>query len=143
VDSQAVVDEVARRPWPADTEIQILSVAHAVPAVPDPAFAGLAGHLDSLEYERKSARAAVDVAAARIQGKVPPDVRVSTLVLEGPPTKRILEEAERWGSDLILIGSHGRGRLARLVLGSVSHAVVLHAHCSVEVVRPRQKIAAA
>lgn len=70
-------------------------------------------------------------AAARIQEKVTPEVRVTTLVLEGPPTRRILEEAERWGSNLILIGSHGRGRLARLVLGSLSYAVVLHTYCSV------------
>ena len=56
----------------------------------------------------------------------------------GPPRAVILDEAESWGADLIVIGSHGYGRLERLFLGSVSQSVVSHAKCSVEVVRCRQ-----
>jgi nucleotide-binding universal stress UspA family protein len=47
----------------------------------------------------------------------------------------ILEEAERWDADLIMLGSHGRHGIERLLIGSVSEAVALHAECSVEVVR--------
>ena len=47
----------------------------------------------------------------------------------------ILDEAERWGADLIVVGSHGRRGLKRLWLGSVSQAVVSQAKCSVEIVR--------
>jgi nucleotide-binding universal stress UspA family protein len=140
--SQAVVDEAARRPWPPDTEMEILSVAHAFPAIPDPAFAGLAGHIESLQHEREKSHAAVDAAEECLHEKRP-EIPVATEVLDGSPTKRILEEAERWGADLILLGSHGRGGLTRLIMGSVSHAVMLHAHCSVEVVRPPRATAAA
>lgn len=47
----------------------------------------------------------------------------------------ILEEAEAFGADLIVVGSHGHGMLERFLLGSVSQAVALHASCSVEIVR--------
>jgi nucleotide-binding universal stress UspA family protein len=50
----------------------------------------------------------------------------------------IVEEAERWGADLIVMGSRGLGAWNRLLLGSVSSAVVHHAKCSVEIVRKPQ-----
>jgi nucleotide-binding universal stress UspA family protein len=56
---------------------------------------------------------------------------------EGDPKSTILEEAEKWGADLIVLGSHGRKALERFLLGSVSDAVARHARCSVQVVRPR------
>ncbi len=59
----------------------------------------------------------------------------SILVPLGTPQHLILDEAERWGANLIVAGSHGRRGLGRLVIGSVSEAVALHADCSVEVVR--------
>jgi len=59
----------------------------------------------------------------------------SILVPVGLPQRLILEEAERWDADLILVGSHGRRGIERLVIGSVSEAVALHAECSVEMVR--------
>jgi nucleotide-binding universal stress UspA family protein len=49
----------------------------------------------------------------------------------------ILDEAEKWKADLIVVGSHGYPAWERLLLGSVSQAVVSHAKCSVEVVRVR------
>jgi nucleotide-binding universal stress UspA family protein len=59
----------------------------------------------------------------------------SILVPVGLPQRLILEEAERWDADLIMMGSHGRHGIPRLLIGSVSEAVALHAECSVEVVR--------
>jgi nucleotide-binding universal stress UspA family protein len=47
----------------------------------------------------------------------------------------ILDEAESWGADLIVVGSHGYRAWERFLLGSVSQSVVSHAKCSVEVVR--------
>lgn len=55
--------------------------------------------------------------------------------LVGPPRSVILDEAESWGADLIVVGSHGYGRWERFLLGSVSQSIVSHAKCSVEVVR--------
>jgi len=51
----------------------------------------------------------------------------------------ILEEASDWKTDLIVIGSRGTAVLERLLTGSVSHYVVDHATCPVEVVHAKQK----
>lgn len=53
------------------------------------------------------------------------------------PKEHILNEAIGWGADLIVVGSHGRRASSRLLLGSVSEAVALHADCSVEIIRAR------
>jgi nucleotide-binding universal stress UspA family protein len=47
----------------------------------------------------------------------------------------ILDEAKEWKADLIVLGSHGRRGLDRLLMGSVAESVAVHAHCSVEVIR--------
>ena len=62
-------------------------------------------------------------------------LNVTMGVLSGSPKRVILEEAERFGADLIVVSSHGHGMLERFLLGSVSQAVALHAKCSVEIVR--------
>jgi nucleotide-binding universal stress UspA family protein len=62
-------------------------------------------------------------------------VLVTGSVLEGNPEDAILEEAERWQTDLIVVGSHGYGPIKRRVLGSTSQAIARNAHCSVEIVR--------
>ena len=56
---------------------------------------------------------------------------VETEILIGLPKKLIVEEAEEWRADLIIVGSHGRGFWARNLLGSVSDALVHHSPCSV------------
>jgi nucleotide-binding universal stress UspA family protein len=48
-----------------------------------------------------------------------------------------MDEAEKWGPDLIVLGSHGYSGWRRFLLGSVSHAVATHEHCSVEIVRQK------
>ncbi len=60
---------------------------------------------------------------------------LTTCVLSGLPERGIVEEAEKWGADLIVVGSHGYGFWERMFVGSVSNAVVHHAPCSVMVVR--------
>jgi nucleotide-binding universal stress UspA family protein len=62
---------------------------------------------------------------------------VATKVVYDSPRRAILEEAAGWGADLIVLGSHGYGVLRRFLLGSVAITVAEHAHCSVEIVRPK------
>ncbi len=59
-------------------------------------------------------------------------------VIDGEPATAILSLAANLNAQLIVMGSHGRGRLSRLFIGSVSQAVSIHAPCSVEIVRGRQ-----
>ncbi|WP_344682664.1 universal stress protein [Saccharopolyspora taberi] len=61
-----------------------------------------------------------------------PDVTVRRAVSAAQAAHTLVEEAE--GASLLVVGSHGRGRVRRLLLGSVSHAVVHHAPCPVAVI---------
>src|SRR5262249_60789851 len=56
-------------------------------------------------------------------------------VLAGDPREMLLQVAQSERADLIVVGSHGRSGLAKMVLGSVSSHVVTHAPCSVLVVK--------
>ena len=60
---------------------------------------------------------------------------VSTELVEGHPKSKIIDIADNWRADMIVLGSHGRTGLSRFLMGSVSQAVVRHAHCSVEIIR--------
>jgi nucleotide-binding universal stress UspA family protein len=58
-----------------------------------------------------------------------------THLREGRAEEEIVEVAEEIGAGLIVLGSRGQGRLGRALMGSVSDAVVRHAHCPVTIVR--------
>ncbi len=62
-------------------------------------------------------------------------VRVQFLVWDGEPGESIVEAARAESADLVVVGSHGRGGVGRLLIGSVSDHVVRHAPCPVMVVR--------
>jgi nucleotide-binding universal stress UspA family protein len=62
-------------------------------------------------------------------------VPADSLVAEGPPHRAILDAAASSDCDLIVLGSHGRTGLDRLLMGSVSQQVVTHASCPVLVVK--------
>lgn len=62
-------------------------------------------------------------------------VRVVFLIWEGDPGESIVDAARSEQVDLVVVGSHGRGRAGRFLIGSVSDHVVRHAPCPVLVVR--------
>lgn len=73
-------------------------------------------------------------AAKRIQSSFPRwNVRSETKF--GSPASELLEKADEWKPDLIVVGSHGRSAISRLILGSVSHKVVTEAQCAVRIAR--------
>ncbi len=61
--------------------------------------------------------------------------RVETALVEGPPSREIMGYAEEAGCDLVVMGTHGRGGLDRLLLGSVAERVVRSATVPVLTVR--------
>jgi nucleotide-binding universal stress UspA family protein len=78
----------------------------------------------------------VERAASRLrEGEGNRSLEITTEVLEGSPEGLIVDEAERWDADLIVVGSRGRGVAGRFLLGSVSLAVAIRAPCSVKIVR--------
>ena len=133
--SQAAVDEVARRPWPADTIVRVVSVIQ--PYVPPATEFVLAGATvdDIRQRQTSEAKQLVANAADAVKRS---GVSVQTAVREGDPRSAIVDEASEWGADLIVVGSHGRTGLQRWLLGSVAQSIVGHAPCSVEVVRWRE-----
>jgi nucleotide-binding universal stress UspA family protein len=64
--------------------------------------------------------------------------QVETILRKGDIRGMILQEAEEWPADLIVLGSHGYTGAQRLFLGSVAESVAKHARCSVEIVRLRR-----
>jgi nucleotide-binding universal stress UspA family protein len=129
--SRIAVEEVARRLWAPGAVVKILSVVEA--------------SYDPERQEARSdnpykiARAAIDD-ATEVLRQSGNNFEITSDIVEGTPKRVILDEAEAWDADLIVVGSHGRRGLDRFLLGSVSQAVALHASCSVEIVRaPRRK----
>lgn len=63
-------------------------------------------------------------------------LRVESQVLEGDPVNTILRAAEETNSDLIVMGTHGRAALTRLLMGSVAESVLRKAPCPVLTSKP-------
>jgi len=108
-------------------------------SVIDPSRLRLPGGLfhtrvDQVRTERESALARI-VEDARKHG-----VSALFLIWEGDPGAAVIEAAEAEGADVIVVGSHARGPVGRLLLGSVSSYVVDHAKRTVVVVRPGQRL---
>jgi len=62
--------------------------------------------------------------------------RVATKLLHGTPTRMLLATLDDPTFDLIVVGTHGRTGLSRILIGSIAEGIVRHAPCSVLVVRP-------
>jgi nucleotide-binding universal stress UspA family protein len=131
--SQDAVDEVARRPWPSNSTIRVLSVIQ--PYTPPATEIALAAVVDDVRRQLTAEAEHLVIRAA--EGLRAGSVSTETAVREGDPRAAIVDEAEQWGADLIVVGSHGRTGVKRWLLGSVAGAIVSHAPCSVEVVRKR------
>jgi nucleotide-binding universal stress UspA family protein len=133
--SHAALEDVASREWPADTEIEVLTAVHSRwPLLPDPAFTMVAAHYEVMQEEQHHAPALLNAAAERIRERAP-GLSVTTKVIEGAPHEVIVREADDWGADLIVLGSHGYGPVRQALLGSVAAAVAAEASCAVEIIR--------
>jgi nucleotide-binding universal stress UspA family protein len=121
--SDAVIQEAASRPWPEGSEFHIITVV-------DPFFFTRAPAL--LEEAKKST-----LQGLKEQAKSLADAgwNVSEEIILDNPRHALPRAAKAWKADLILLGSHGRGTVGRLLLGSTAQAVLRHAECSIEIVR--------
>jgi len=132
--AEAAVAAVASRPWPKGSEFKVISspeypvLIGEYPYYVPEQVAGLTKR--SLEYSKR----AVDHGTEQLS-KAGLNVVAQVMEPRDTPAHSILSAAEEWRADLIVLGSHGRRGFDRLILGSVSETVALHANCSVEVVR--------
>jgi nucleotide-binding universal stress UspA family protein len=83
------------------------------------------------EEQEKRAKDALEAIAAKL---ALPKARVTSVVLSGGVYHELLRDAETWGADLIVVGSH-RPVMSDYLLGSNAKTIVRHAQCSVLVVR--------
>ena len=138
VHSEAAIAEVARRPWPAETEILVLTVIHAsAPLLPDPSLALTAVYVQQTQDLRKRAPELVARACEQLRHSAP-DLTVLTTIEEGIPKEIIVDTALAWNADLIIVGSRGHSRIRSLLLGSVALGVLTDAPCSVLVARAKR-----
>lgn len=120
--SNFAVDETADGIWPANSELRILSVVqHSEKEIKD------------------AARELVDQAITRVTHGKAGFASIKGDVIKGYPKKAILTEAENWKPDLLMAGSRGLKGLTRVVLGSVSHALLLGSSCSIRIIRRHSK----
>jgi nucleotide-binding universal stress UspA family protein len=61
------------------------------------------------------------------------------VILDGSPVPAVLDAAEEWAADLVVVGNRGLGGFPELLLGSTSHQLAQHAHRPVLIVAPREQ----
>ena len=135
--SEAAARSIAARPWPAASEVRIISVVELSAAwfrTPYPAYCDPKAMGDLRGEAMKRAQEAVMAAELIVTSAALP-ASGTVAVPSASPKELILNEAAEWGADLIVVGSHGRRGASRFLLGSVSEAVAFHANCSVEIIR--------
>jgi nucleotide-binding universal stress UspA family protein len=94
--------------------------------------------LDAMnESEQVAAGMVAEVDKIRPRAALPPTVKLHFHVVRGAPAQRIVDEAIAHRAHLIVVGTHGRTGLHRLVLGSVAETIVRLAPCSVLTVKKR------
>jgi len=122
----------------ADSEalLMLLHIGENSPAY----LAGYGGFSYTPEFHEKVVKENREL-LERIKPTIP-GIKYEHQYLDGNPAKEILGFAERENFDLIVIGSHGRTGLSRLLLGSVAEAVVRGAKCPVLTVKqPTEAVA--
>jgi len=120
---------------PNETEVRVLHVVEPLPRLLARGTGGYNPALDKLQEART--RQAQDLVAKFAEMLSSNNLKVTTSVGKGDPKSKILDAAEQWKADLIVLGSIGQTGLERFLMGSVSDTVACHARCSVEVVRIR------
>ena len=131
--SQAALEFVQKMSWPAETRVIVVSSQ-----APEASSFGA--------YEPASAVRAAGIRdrIRELQGELVGQsqnkltnvgLQAESRVIEGDPREALLELAKREHVDLIVVGSHGRTGLEKLLMGSVASHIVNHAPCSVLVVR--------
>jgi len=118
-----IVQEAARRPWPAGSRFLLLHILDPFPFSKAPI---------SLKRAIDAARRQLaDIAEVLVKG----GWKTDTDVVLGRPRRAVSECAADWKADLVIVGSNEAGALMRALLGSTARSVLRQAPCSVEIMR--------
>lgn len=134
--AKAMAEFVVNHQWVEDTEFTIISVVE--PLKVGNIMAVLPGPiLDEMMQQRQENAQVVVEDTLRDIAKVVSRENVRKIIVEGSPTEEIMKAVTIGKTDMLLIGSHGRHGIDRIILGSVSLFLVSHAPCSVVVIKPK------
>jgi nucleotide-binding universal stress UspA family protein len=114
------------------SELHVLHVGAGHPLYETSGVSGITEEV--LDAQRREAQRVLDEQVRMVEGAGAP-VEESHLNIDERPDRTIVHLSEDIGAGLIVMGSRGRGGIRRALMGSVSDAVVRHAHCPVLVVR--------
>jgi nucleotide-binding universal stress UspA family protein len=135
--SQRAVQMVIAQARPGDTEVRVLYVRRPPNLLVAREMVGYDAKLEiNWEMQTEAAEGMVENVAARLRAA---GLKASSSVEPGEPKPKILEVAEQWRADLIVMGSDPPTRLEEYLGGGIPAAVARRAHCSVEIVRAPQK----
>lgn len=120
-------------PWPSDSVLRVVSVI-------EPVLAPMSGPLDHGSVLSPELDAVITASANETLREVVDHLGSSGMsvdgeVLRGRAASAIIDDAQSFGADLVIVGSRGHGPIASLLLGSVSSEIVDHAGCPVLVAR--------
>jgi len=136
--SQAAIPMIARHFRPKGTEVRVLHVVETIRAyVSVDMIPHLVPKVEAIEQDRRRQAKQLVERAARQLAKT--GVKARGVVEVGDPKVKIIDLAEGWRADLIVLGAHGWRGLGRFLMGGVSESVSRHAGCSVEIVRSPSK----
>ncbi len=146
--SKTALADLTRAGMPPKSELTVLSYADVFIPPPTGKESFFTSEYTRQLTEKSKLRVATLMAEAeQIAGEAEafvlthfPDWKVVKQVKADVPAWGILKYADEWKPDLIVLGSHGRGALGRIALGSVSHKVLTHAPCSVRIARGSEAI---
>jgi nucleotide-binding universal stress UspA family protein len=148
--SNAAVDDLKLAGLPDDSEVLIASVGDILMSSPElseiigqsltsrrvsSALKRAETHAERVTKETKEAA----LRAKRRVQKLFPEWSVRADIMIGSPAWVLLDVANKWKADLVVVGSHGRSALKRLFLGSVSKRVVTDSQTSVRVARSHRR----
>src|SRR5690349_11027850 len=103
--SEAAVAGVSKRPWPVDSQIKVLSVIEPFTPYMTEIWATSNEFWEELDKASKDqAQMAVNTAVEQLSKSASKSLVISTEIIKGNPKNAILDEAERWGADLIVLG---------------------------------------
>ncbi len=142
--AEIIPKDLQKAGMPDDAKVIVLTVAEAweLPSVVDRVSPGAGRfiHPNVGVIERhladvsEKAQTLADAAAKQLK-KIFPGWHVSGESAFGKPSVELINKADKWSPDLIVVGSHGRSAIGRFILGSVSQKVLHEAHCSVRIAK--------
>ena len=118
------------------TKAKIICVHVVEPIVPTVGYTGLAEPLPIADVSEQLEDSAERELPKLAESEEYAGLEIEEVIVHGDPAAEIVRVADERKVDLIVISSHGRTGLGRIIFGSTAEAVVRHAGCPVLVVKP-------